>query len=38
MERLEQYRQAIRQLLIAQSAFEQDNSNPEIESQLIFDT
>lgn len=38
MERLEQYRACIRQLLIAQADFEQNNSNPEIESQLIFDT
>jgi hypothetical protein len=37
MERLEQYRQAIRQLLTAHAALEQDNSHPEIESQLIFD-
>ncbi len=37
MERLEQYRACIRQLLTAHAALEQDNSNPEIESQLIFD-
>lgn len=38
MERLEQYRQAIRQLLAAHASFEQNNSDAEIESQLIFDT
>jgi XisI protein len=37
MERLEQYRQAIRQLLTAHAAFEQNNPEPEIECQLIFD-
>jgi hypothetical protein len=37
MERLEQYRQAIRQLLTAHASFEQSNPDPEIECQLIFD-
>jgi hypothetical protein len=37
MERLAQYRQAIRQLLTAHAAFEQNNPEPEIECQLIFD-
>lgn len=37
MERLEQYRQAIRQLLTAQASRESDNSESAIESQLIFD-
>lgn len=38
MERLEQYRQAIRQLLTAHATLEQNNSNSDIECQLIFDT
>jgi hypothetical protein len=38
MERIAQYRQAIRQLLIDRSSADRDNSYPEIESQLIFDT
>jgi hypothetical protein len=38
MERLEQYRQAIRQLLAAHASVEQSNSGTEIECQLIFDT
>jgi hypothetical protein len=38
MERLEQYRQAIRQLLTAHASSEQNNPEPEIECQLIFDT
>jgi hypothetical protein len=38
MERIAQYRQAIRQLLIDRSSADRDNSHPEIESQLIFDT
>jgi hypothetical protein len=37
MERLEQYRQAIRQLLTAHASSEQNNPEPEIECQLIFD-
>ncbi|RCJ39159.1 XisI protein [Nostoc minutum NIES-26] len=36
MERLEKYRQIIRQLLMSHAAFENGNSN--IESQLVFDT
>jgi hypothetical protein len=38
MERIKEYRQAIRQLLSAHAAPEQDNSHAEIECQLIFDT
>jgi hypothetical protein len=38
MERLECYRQAIRQLLKAQASHESGNSEAAIESQLIFDT
>jgi hypothetical protein len=38
MERLEQYRQAIRQLLTAHASSEQSDSDTEIECQLIFDT
>ena len=38
MERIKEYRQAIRQLLTAHAALEQDNSQAEIECQLIFDT
>jgi hypothetical protein len=38
MERLEQYRQAIRQLLKDQASVDQSNSNSEIETQIIFDT
>jgi hypothetical protein len=37
MERLEQYRQAIRQLLTAHASSEQSNSDTEIECQLLFD-
>ena len=37
MERLEQYRQAIRQLLTNHASFEQSNSDSEIECQIIFD-
>lgn len=36
MEKLEQYRQCVRQILTAQANLE--NQNPEIECQLIFDT
>jgi hypothetical protein len=38
MERIAQYRQAIRKLLSDRVVSTQDNSEPEIESQLIFDT
>ncbi len=38
MERLEQYRQAIRHLLTAHATLEQNDPNSEVESQLIFDT
>lgn len=38
MERIEQYRQVIRQLLQDRASADQSNSNSEIESQLIFDT
>jgi hypothetical protein len=38
MEKLEHYRQAIRQLLTVHVAHESGNSKPAIESQLIFDT
>lgn len=38
MERIEQYRQAIRQLLQDRASADQSNSNSEIETQLILDT
>ena len=38
MERVEQYRACIRQLLTNKATLEQSSSNTEIESQLIFDT
>ena len=38
MERVEQYRQAIRQLLTTKATLEQSSSNAKIECQLIFDT
>ncbi len=38
MERLEQYRSYIRQLLSNKLALEKSNPNNEIESQLIFDS
>lgn len=38
MERIAQYRQAIRKLLTDRTLSAQDNSGSEIESQLIFDT
>ena len=38
MERLKQYRQAIRQLLTAHTTLEQNAQGSEIECQLIFDT
>ena len=38
MERVEQYRQAIRQLLTNKAALEQGSSYGEIECQLVFDT
>ena len=36
MERVEQYRQSIRQILMSHATFESGNSD--IESQLVFDT
>jgi XisI protein len=38
MERIEQYRQAIRQLLTNHASFQECYSSSEIECQLIFDT
>jgi XisI protein len=38
MERIAQYRQAIRKLLTDRTLSDPSNSQPEIESQLIFDT
>jgi hypothetical protein len=38
MERLEQYRQAVRQLLEAHASFEKNSSDVEMECQVIFDT
>jgi hypothetical protein len=38
MERVEQYRACIRQLLTNKATLEQNSSNTEIECQLIFDT
>jgi XisI protein len=38
MERIAQYRQAIRKLLTDRTLSDRSNSQPEIESQLIFDT
>jgi XisI protein len=38
MERISQYRQAIRQLLADRASIDRSNSQPDIESQLIFDT
>jgi XisI protein len=38
MERVVQYRQAIRQLLTNRAASDRANLQPEVESQLIFDT
>ena len=38
MERVEQYRACIRQLLTNKATLEQSSSNTEIECQLIFDT
>lgn len=38
MERIELYRQAIRQLLTAQVTLDRSNSSSEIEPQLVFDT
>ena len=38
MERIEKYRACIRQLLTAKATQEQNNTNEEIECQLVFDT